>query len=103
MVNAFLSRAPQVQIHAARDPGGFNHIKIGFARRIGLARAGSKPGFRLNTPQAKQASQFRKRRGVIINAQIDIGEILGRGQYKCCGLPTALVAAHGFTRIKRRD
>jgi hypothetical protein len=79
MVKAFLSRAPQAQIHAARNPGGFNHIKIGLAGRIGFTRAGRKPRFRLYAPQAKQASQFRKRRGVIINAQIDIGEILGRG------------------------
>jgi hypothetical protein len=79
MAKIFLSRAPQAQIQAARNPGGFNRIKIRLAGRIGLTRAGRKPRFRLNTPQAKQAAQFRKRRGVIINAQIDIGEILGRG------------------------
>jgi hypothetical protein len=31
MITGFLSRAPQAQIQAARNPGGFNHIKISLA------------------------------------------------------------------------
>jgi hypothetical protein len=102
-VQNVLSSAPEAQIQPARDPGGFNHIKICLAGRIGLARAGSKPGFRLYAPKAQQAAQFRKRRGVIINAQIDIGEILSRGQHQGSRLASALVPARRFTGIKRSD
>jgi hypothetical protein len=50
MITGFLSRAPQAQIQTARNPGGFNHIKIGLARRIGLAGAGGKARFGLDAP-----------------------------------------------------
>jgi hypothetical protein len=103
MVSNFLSRAPQAQIQAARYPGGFNHIKICLAGRIGLAGAGGKAGFRLNAPQAKQTTQFGKRRGVIINAQIDVREILGRSEHQGRRLPTAFVTACRLAGIQRRD
>src|SRR5215470_18465510 len=58
-------------------PGSLDHIEIRAAGRVGLARG---PGGALRpllAPDGEEATQLGQRIGVIVDANVEVGEVLG--------------------------
>src|SRR5262245_57527467 len=73
------SLAAKAKLETLRLPGGLDGVEIGAARGIGLARRPGGPPGPLLAPDGKQAAKFAQRFGMIVDADVEIGKILGKG------------------------
>src|SRR5262245_24810619 len=97
------SLAAKAKLQTLRLPGGLDGVEIGAARGIGLARRPGGPPGPLLAPDGKQAAKFAQRFGMIVDADVEIGKILGGRQQQRRRLLAATIAAGTLAGLQRRQ
>src|SRR5262249_22527078 len=100
-LRAALRLPAKAQVKTLLLPGGLDHVEIRAAGRVGLARG---PGGALRpllAPDGEEATELGKRVGMVVDANVEVGEVLGGRQQECRRLAAATVAARMFSGLDR--